>query len=194
MAPSHELRLRINGHIRDELAREGRLQGPTAEVERLVSKGYTQAEKALAEQLREGRRGRLLPDVQADRRREGRRAPGVGYRRQGRGRAARRRQGRERRLEARPGRRPERRHRGVPLGGDRASGRGPHPLDAERRRPRRGQQPHRRGAWASRTGASRSAWRTDAGSTCARATRSSGTSTTPGRPPCMRSRGARSTT
>ena len=48
MAPSHELRLRINGHIREALAREGRLQGPTAVVERLVSKGYTQAEKALA--------------------------------------------------------------------------------------------------------------------------------------------------
>ena len=48
MAPSHELRLRINGHIREELAREGRLQGPAREVERLVSKGYTQAEKALA--------------------------------------------------------------------------------------------------------------------------------------------------
>ena len=48
MAPSHELRLRINGHIRDELAREGRLQGPAAAVERLVSKGYTQAEKGLA--------------------------------------------------------------------------------------------------------------------------------------------------
>ena len=48
MAPSHELRLRINSHIRDELAREGRLHGPTAEVERLVSKGYTNAEKALA--------------------------------------------------------------------------------------------------------------------------------------------------
>ncbi|MCY3701864.1 MAG: conjugative relaxase [Rhodospirillales bacterium] len=48
MAPSHELRLRINGHIRDELAREGRLHGPAVGVERLVSKGYTQAEKALA--------------------------------------------------------------------------------------------------------------------------------------------------
>ena len=48
MAPSHELRRRINGHIRDELAREGRLQGPAAELERLVSKGYTNAEKALA--------------------------------------------------------------------------------------------------------------------------------------------------
>ncbi|MDE0711414.1 MAG: conjugative relaxase [Rhodospirillales bacterium] len=48
MAPSHELRLKINGHIRDELAREGRLHGPAVGVERLVSKGYTQAEKALA--------------------------------------------------------------------------------------------------------------------------------------------------
>ncbi len=48
MAPSHELRLKINGHIRDQLAREGRLHGPAAQVERLVSKGYTHAEKALA--------------------------------------------------------------------------------------------------------------------------------------------------
>ena len=54
MAPSHELRLRINGHIRDELAREGRLQGPAAEVERLVSKGYTQAEKALTDNYAKG--------------------------------------------------------------------------------------------------------------------------------------------
>ena len=54
MAPSHELRLRINGHIRDELAREGRLQGPVREVERLVSKGYTQAEKALADNYAKG--------------------------------------------------------------------------------------------------------------------------------------------
>ena len=48
MAPSHALRLRINGRIREELAREGRLHGPAAQVEQLVSKGYTQAEKALA--------------------------------------------------------------------------------------------------------------------------------------------------
>ncbi len=48
MAPSHELRLGINGHIRDQLAREGRLHGPAAQVERLVSQGYTHAEKALA--------------------------------------------------------------------------------------------------------------------------------------------------
>ncbi|MDE0658014.1 MAG: relaxase domain-containing protein [Gammaproteobacteria bacterium] len=48
MAPSHELRLRINGQIREELVREGRLHGPAMRAERLVSKGYTQAEKALA--------------------------------------------------------------------------------------------------------------------------------------------------
>ncbi len=48
MAPSHELRLKINGHIRGQLAREGRLHGPTLAGERLVSKGYTRAEKALA--------------------------------------------------------------------------------------------------------------------------------------------------
>ena len=48
MAPSHELRLRINGHIRNALAREGRLHGPAVQAERLVSKGYTHAEKALA--------------------------------------------------------------------------------------------------------------------------------------------------
>ena len=48
MAPSHELRQAINGHIRERLAREGRIHGPTMESERLVSKGYTDAEKALA--------------------------------------------------------------------------------------------------------------------------------------------------
>ena len=48
MAPSHELRRAINGHIRERLAREGRIHGPAMESERLVSKGYTNAEKALA--------------------------------------------------------------------------------------------------------------------------------------------------
>ena len=48
MAPSHELRREINGHIRERLAREGRIHGPVMESERLVSKGYTNAEKALA--------------------------------------------------------------------------------------------------------------------------------------------------
>ncbi len=48
MAPSHELREEINAHIRERLAREGRIAGPAMETERLVSKGYTNAEKALA--------------------------------------------------------------------------------------------------------------------------------------------------
>ena len=48
MAPSHELRREINGHIRERLAREGRIHGPAMQTERLVSKGYTNAEKALA--------------------------------------------------------------------------------------------------------------------------------------------------
>ncbi|MDE0407201.1 MAG: relaxase domain-containing protein [Alphaproteobacteria bacterium] len=48
MAPSHELRQAINGHIRERLAREGRIHGAALESERLVSKGYTHAEKALA--------------------------------------------------------------------------------------------------------------------------------------------------
>ncbi len=48
MAPSHELRHAINGHIRERLAREGRIHGPAMESERLVSMGYTNAEKALA--------------------------------------------------------------------------------------------------------------------------------------------------
>ena len=48
MAPSHELRQQINGHIRERLAREGRIQGPAMQAERLVSRGYTNAEKALA--------------------------------------------------------------------------------------------------------------------------------------------------
>ena len=48
MAPSHELREGINAHIRERLAREGRIAGPIMQTQRLVSKGYTNAEKALA--------------------------------------------------------------------------------------------------------------------------------------------------
>ena len=54
MAPSHELRQAINGHIRERLAREGRIRGPAMESERLVSKGYTNAEKALADNYTAG--------------------------------------------------------------------------------------------------------------------------------------------
>ena len=48
MAPSHALRQAINGHIRERLAREGRIHGRAMKSERLVSMGYTNAEKALA--------------------------------------------------------------------------------------------------------------------------------------------------
>ncbi|MDE0034638.1 MAG: AAA family ATPase [Deltaproteobacteria bacterium] len=48
MAPSHKLRQAINSHIRERLAREGRIRGPAMVSGRLVSKGYTNAEKALA--------------------------------------------------------------------------------------------------------------------------------------------------
>ena len=48
MAPSHELRRQINGHIRERLARDGKIRGPAHEGERLVSHGYTNAEKMLA--------------------------------------------------------------------------------------------------------------------------------------------------
>ena len=48
MAPSHELREGINAHIRERLAREGRIAGPALHTQRLVSRGYTNAEKALA--------------------------------------------------------------------------------------------------------------------------------------------------
>ena len=48
MAPSHELREAINAHIRERLVREGRIAGPALLTKRLVSRGYTNAEKALA--------------------------------------------------------------------------------------------------------------------------------------------------
>ena len=54
MAPSHELRQAIAGHIRERLAREGRIHGPAMQSERLVSMGYTGAEKALADNYAAG--------------------------------------------------------------------------------------------------------------------------------------------
>ena len=48
MAPSHALREAINGIIRERLIRGGAIAGPAMETERLVSLGYTNAEKALA--------------------------------------------------------------------------------------------------------------------------------------------------
>ncbi|MDE0006241.1 MAG: relaxase domain-containing protein [Rhodospirillaceae bacterium] len=48
MAPSHVLRTAINDHIRERLAREGAIRGRAYRGERLVSRGYTRAEKGLA--------------------------------------------------------------------------------------------------------------------------------------------------
>ena len=48
MAPSHALREDINGIVRERLTRDGVVHGPAMETGRLVSRGYTSAEKALA--------------------------------------------------------------------------------------------------------------------------------------------------
>ena len=48
MAPSHALRVDINAHIRERLAREGAIRGRAYRGDRLVSRGYTRAEKGLA--------------------------------------------------------------------------------------------------------------------------------------------------
>ena len=48
MAPSHKLRVAINDIVRERLIRDGRVTGPEMTTERLVSRGYTNAEKALA--------------------------------------------------------------------------------------------------------------------------------------------------
>ena len=48
MAPSHGLRERINEIVRERLVRDGAVQGPVMNAERLVSRGYTNAEKTLA--------------------------------------------------------------------------------------------------------------------------------------------------
>ena len=48
MAPSHALRENINSIVRERLVRDGIVHGPALAAERLVSRGYTNAEKALA--------------------------------------------------------------------------------------------------------------------------------------------------
>ena len=48
MAPSHALRQTVNGHIRERLARDGAIHGPALVSERLVSLGFTTAEKVQA--------------------------------------------------------------------------------------------------------------------------------------------------
>ena len=48
MAPSHAIREKINGIVRERLIREGVVHGPSFLTERLVSRGYTNPEKSLA--------------------------------------------------------------------------------------------------------------------------------------------------
>ncbi len=54
MAPSHGLRERINEIVRERLVRDGAVHGPAMTVDRLVSRGYTSAEKTLAANYRPG--------------------------------------------------------------------------------------------------------------------------------------------
>ena len=54
MAPSHGLRETINTIVRERLVRDGAVHGPAMTVERLVSRGYTSAEKTLAANYRPG--------------------------------------------------------------------------------------------------------------------------------------------
>jgi len=54
MAPSHTLREGINAILRERLARDGVVHGPAMRTERLVSRGFTNAEKALARNYRAG--------------------------------------------------------------------------------------------------------------------------------------------
>ena len=54
MAPSHALRERINSIVRERLIRDGQVKGPALETERLVSRGYTHAEKSIAENYAPG--------------------------------------------------------------------------------------------------------------------------------------------
>ena len=48
MAPSHAIRERINEIVRERLVRDGTVHGPAMNRERLVSRGYTDAEKTLS--------------------------------------------------------------------------------------------------------------------------------------------------
>ena len=145
MAPSHSLRGRINEIVRERLVRDGEVRGPALAGERLVSRGYTSAEKTLSANYAPGRRGGLPPPLQAARGRQGRRAPRPRRRPQdargdagGPGRA-------KHRLASRTARRPHGRGGGLQERGHRAPRWRPRPVDPQRRRPRAGQLRNRRG-------------------------------------------------
>ena len=54
IAPSHKLREGINAIIRERLVRDGAVRGPALTTERLVSRGYTNAEKTHPQHYRPG--------------------------------------------------------------------------------------------------------------------------------------------
>ena len=143
MAPSHELRQAINGHIRERLVREGRIRGPAMVSERLVSKGYTNAEKALVGNYAPGdvvafhRSYKRLGVEKGDERRV------VGVDHEARSVMLEGRDGGT--VAWKPGELGGRKG-GTEVyrsGGDRSTHRRPHPLDPQRRRSRVDQQPHR---------------------------------------------------
>ena len=139
MAPSHGLRENINAIVRERLVRDGAVHGPATTVERLVSRGYTNAEKTLAANYQRGDTvafhrpyKRLGVDKGDELRVARRRPPDADGEPGGRGRALRR-------LGAQPDRGPRGRRGGLPQRGDRAPRRRPRPLDPQRCRPRPGQ-------------------------------------------------------
>ena len=141
MAPSHALREEINEIVRERLIRDGAVRGPAVTTERLVSRGYTDAEKTLADNYGAG-------DVVAFHRPYKRLGVGKGdeLRVAGVDRGACRvtLEGRDGRTVAwEPGRLAAR-SGGVEVYQDRLPGtarRRPHSLDPERRRVRSRQQP-----------------------------------------------------
>ena len=54
MAPSHALREQINAIVRERLIRDGAIHGPAMNTERLISRGYTNAEKSLTANYAQG--------------------------------------------------------------------------------------------------------------------------------------------
>ena len=145
MAPSHALREGINEIVRERLVRDGVVHGPAMQSERLVSKGYTNAEKSLVANYAAGdvvafhRPYKRLGVEKGDELRVAgvdRAAPRGHARRPGRAIRA---------VETRADRGAQRRRRGLQARGDGVARRRPHPLDAQRRGPGAGEQPDRRG-------------------------------------------------
>ena len=189
MAPSHELRQAVNGHIRERLARDGAIHGAALDVERLVSYGYTGAEKSLAANYAPGdvvafhRAYRSLGVEKGEERRVARvdRARGTVILEGGDGETV---HWQPRRVGGRRGAVEVYRAEGIALrAGSAGSGTTPGSASSTATPPRS----RRFGGAASPSGS-----KTGGGPNSR--TRNSDTWITPGRPPCMRSRGARSTT